>query len=55
MAEIDLGPVIKKAMQAQMDHFKEELRILQEKAWEAGFRAAEEDPYGSKNPFSKEE
>jgi hypothetical protein len=54
MAEIDLGPVIKKAMQAQLDHFKEEIRLLQEAAWDAGAKAALESPLGFVNPFSKE-
>lgn len=58
MANVDLGPIIKQAMSAQLAEFKEqfqeELRILQEAAWEAGAKAAEEDPYGCKNPYSKE-
>lgn len=58
MANVDLGPIIKQAMSAQLEEFKEqfqeELRILQEAAWEAGAKAAEEDPYGCKNPYSKE-
>ena len=58
MVNLDVNQVIRKAMQGQLEHFKEEfkeeLRILQEAAWEAGARAAEEDPYGCKNPYSKE-
>ena len=37
-----------------MEVFKEEIRLLQEAAWEAGAKAALEAPYGYVNPYSKE-
>jgi hypothetical protein len=43
MAQLDLGPVIRKAMQAQMDHFKEEIRTLCANAWQEGYRAGDYD------------
>lgn len=45
MVNLDLSEAIRKAMQGQMDHFKEELRILQELAWDQGYQAGKQhDP-----------
>ena len=52
--ELDLGPIIKKAMQAQMDHFKEEIRVLRASAWQEGYDAALEFNKVHVNPYSEE-
>jgi hypothetical protein len=43
VVRMDVNQVIKEAMQAQLDHFKEEIRILRAEAWNAGYDAGSYD------------
>lgn len=58
MATLDLGPMVRKVMQEQLEKFKEdfkeEIRILQDEAWKQGYLAAEFHKDKSTNPYRKE-
>src|SRR4051812_26105216 len=43
VVRMDVNQVIKEAMQAQLDHFKEEIRILRAEAWKEGYAAGSYD------------
>lgn len=58
MATLDLGPMVQKVMQEQLtkfkEEFREEIRILQDKAWKQGYAAADSGVDESTNPYRKE-
>ncbi len=53
MVEIDLGPVLRKAIDAHLKEFKEEVQILRAEAWREGYEACENGEDISSNPYQK--
>jgi hypothetical protein len=54
MAELDLGPLLKRAVSAHLEMFKEEIRVLRADAWNQGYAAADSGSSESTNPYLKE-